>query len=136
MRTILRSLLYMLLAIILPCYSPREMIKAFITFIAASALLLNCSQSVTTEQQTGKGAEPVPMQGNLREQMEKISLDAQGKVGASVMLLETNESVSLNGDQKFPMQSVYKFPIGMSVLNLVDKGTLKLNEKVRVRESD
>lgn len=111
------------------------MIKVFITLIAA-ALFLNCSQSVSTAQQTGKGAQARPLQGNLREQMEKISLDAQGKVGASVMLLETGPAVSFNGGQKFPMQSVYKFPIGMTVLNQVDKGALKLDEKVRVRESD
>ena len=112
------------------------MIKALITFIAAASLLVNCSQSVSTAQQTGKASQSPPMQGNLREQMEKISLDAQGKVGASVMLLETHESVSFNGDQKFPMQSVYKFPIGMCLLNQVDKGALKLDEKVRIRKSD
>jgi beta-lactamase class A len=129
-------MLYALLSIISPCYSPREMIKALITLITAASLLLNNSQSVSTAQQTGKASQSPPAQRNLREQMEKISLDAQGKVGASVMLLETNESVSFNGDQKFPMQSVYKFPIGMCVLNQVDKGALKLDQKVRVGKSD
>jgi beta-lactamase class A len=111
------------------------MLKALITLMAA--LLLNCSHNVSTEQQTNKASRPpAPSPQNLRQQMEKISLDAQGRVGASVTLLETGETVSFNGDQKFPMQSVYKFPIGMAVLNQVDKGALKLEQKVRVEKSD
>jgi beta-lactamase class A len=46
------------------------------------------------------------------------------------------ESVTLNGDQQFPMQSVYKFPIGMAVLAQVDRGKLKLDQQVRVEASD
>jgi beta-lactamase class A len=34
------------------------------------------------------------------------------------------------------MQSVYKFPIAMAVLAQVDQGKLKLDQKVRVEESD
>jgi beta-lactamase class A len=111
------------------------MIRALITLITA-ALLLNCSNSVSSEQQTPAIPSPARAQQNLYGQMEKISMDAQGRVGASVILLETKELVSFSGDQKFPMQSVYKFPIGMAVLSQVDKGALKLGQKVRVEESD
>jgi beta-lactamase class A len=51
-------------------------------------------------------------------------------------VLETGESVTLNGDQQLPMQSVYKFPIGMTVLAQVDQGKLKLDQQVRVEASD
>jgi beta-lactamase class A len=51
-------------------------------------------------------------------------------------VLETGESVTLNGDQQFPMQSVYKFPIGMTVLAQVDQGKLKVDQQVRVEASD
>lgn len=111
------------------------MIRVLITLITG-ALLLNCSNSVSPEQQRPATPSPSPTQQNLRAQMEKISTDAQGRVGAAVMLLETKESISFGGDQKFPMQSVYKFPIGMAVLNQVDKGTLKLEQKVRIEESE
>ncbi|HKC63116.1 MAG TPA: class A beta-lactamase, subclass A2 [Pyrinomonadaceae bacterium] len=110
----------------------REMIKALAALIT-SLLLLNCSHAVSHEQ-SPKAQTPAP--DNLRGQIEKISVDAQGRVGASVLLLETVEAVSFNGDQKFPMQSVYKFPIGMAVLNQVDNGKLKLDQKVRVEKSD
>jgi beta-lactamase class A len=72
----------------------------------------------------------------LYKQIEQISRIAQGRVGVTATLLETKESVSFNGDQRFPMQSVYKFPIGMAVLAQVDQGKLKLDQKVRVKKSD
>jgi beta-lactamase class A len=72
----------------------------------------------------------------LRDRIEQISQAARGRVGVKATVLETGESVTLNGDQQFPMQSVYKFPIGMAVLAQVDQGKLKLDQQVRVEASD
>lgn len=72
----------------------------------------------------------------LSDRIQQIASAAQGRVGVTATVLETGESVSLNGDQSFPMQSVYKFPIGMAVLAQVDRGRLKLDQKVRVDPSD
>jgi len=72
----------------------------------------------------------------LRARIEQISQAARGRVGVKATVLQTGESVTLNGDREFPMQSVYKFPIGMTVLAQVDRGKLKLNQQVRVEASD
>jgi beta-lactamase class A len=72
----------------------------------------------------------------LRQRIEKIARAAQGRVGVSAMVLETGQSMALNGKQRFPMQSVYKFPIGMAVLAQVDRGKVKLNRKIRIEASD
>ncbi|MEG5000967.1 serine hydrolase [Microcoleus sp. B4-D4] len=72
----------------------------------------------------------------LRDRIEQISQAALGRVGVKATVLETGESVTLNGNQKFPMQSVYKFPIAMAVLAQVDRGKLKLDQKIRVEASD
>ena len=72
----------------------------------------------------------------LRAQLEQIAREAQGRVGVAASLLETGEAVSVNGGERFPMQSVYKFPIGMAVLRQVDLGKLKLEQRVRVEVSD
>jgi beta-lactamase class A len=72
----------------------------------------------------------------LRARIEQISQAARGRVGLKATVLETGESVTVNGDQQFPMQSVYKFPIGMAVLAQVDRGKLKLDRQVRVEASD
>ncbi|GAA6618380.1 hypothetical protein NUACC26_041910 [Scytonema sp. NUACC26] len=73
---------------------------------------------------------------SLQDQIEQISRDAKGRVGVAVTAIETGESVALNGKQQFPMQSVYKFPIGMAVLYQVDRGVLSLEQKVRVTKKD
>jgi len=73
---------------------------------------------------------------NLRGQIEKIAREAKGRVGVSLTVLETNEVVAFNPKQQFPMQSVYKFPIGMAVLQKVDQGVLKLDQLIRVEKSD
>ncbi|HYY41727.1 MAG TPA: serine hydrolase, partial [Pyrinomonadaceae bacterium] len=90
------------------------MIKQFILFIAATTLSLN----------------------GLGGQFEQLAQPARGHVGAAVVLLETGAAVDFHGDEQFPMQSVYKLPIGMALLQQVDAGTLKLDQQVRVRVAD
>ncbi len=72
----------------------------------------------------------------LRQRIEQIARTAQGRVGITATVLETGESVTLNGNQRFPMQSVYKLPIAMAILTQVDRGKLKLDQKIRVKVSD
>lgn len=73
---------------------------------------------------------------DLQKQIEQISQAAKGRVGTALMLLETGESLSVNGKEHFPMQSVYKFPIAMAVLHQVDEGKLKLEQAISVEKSD
>jgi beta-lactamase class A len=72
----------------------------------------------------------------LADQLANLAVPAQGKVGAAAVLVETGESASLEGNQRFPMQSVYKFPIAMAVLHEVDSGTLQLDQAVTVEPAD
>jgi beta-lactamase class A len=88
----------------------------------------------TSNSQTTPPSEII--RNELRDRIEKISHAAQGYVGVTATVLETGESVSYNSDRRFPMQSVYKFPIAMAVLAQVDRGTLKLDQKIRVKKSD
>jgi beta-lactamase class A len=53
---------------------------------------------------------------------------AHGNVGVSAVLLRTNEAISFHGDDQFPMQGVYTFPIAMAVLDRVDHGLLNLDQ--------
>ena len=73
---------------------------------------------------------------SLESLFGQISRAAQGKVGVSVMLLETGETASLNPGERYPMQSVYKLPIGMAVLQRIDLKQLTLDQRVTVRPSD
>jgi beta-lactamase class A len=73
---------------------------------------------------------------DLNKQMNEIAGLSQGRVGAAVLLLESGKSVEINGDERFPMQSVYKLPIAMAVLDQVDRGSFKLEHRVRVERSE
>ena len=54
----------------------------------------------------------------------------------SATLLGTDESVGLAADERFPMQSVFKLPLAMTVLDAVDRGALELDQPVRVTPAD
>ena len=73
---------------------------------------------------------------SLIEQFERIGRKARGHVGAAVMLIETGESLGFHADERFPMQSVFKLPIGMAALREVDRGRLSLGQNIVVKKSD
>ena len=72
----------------------------------------------------------------LLQEIKSIALPAGGRVGAAVMLVETGKIVSWNGNQRFPMQSVYKLPITIAILQLIDSGRFQLDQKVQLQERD
>lgn len=72
----------------------------------------------------------------LSQRIAAIAQEARGKVGVAAVVLETGESAGLETGEKFPMQSVYKLPIGMAVLAKVDRGELKLEQKIRVTKAE
>ena len=71
-------------------------------------------------------------QVDLQRKIEQISDSISGKLGVSIRHIESEESISFNGDQKFPMQSVYKFPIAMVMLHETDAGNFSLKEKIQI----
>ncbi len=72
----------------------------------------------------------------LTAQFEKIAPAAKGRVGVAVQLLESGAAANLHGDEHFPMHSVYKLPISMAVLQRVDRGELRRDQRVRVEPAD
>jgi beta-lactamase class A len=72
----------------------------------------------------------------LQSQLDQIASMAKGKVGVEAVVLETGETVSLNPQGHFPMQSVYKLPIGVAVMKQVDAGKIALDHKVLVTRDD
>jgi beta-lactamase class A len=75
-------------------------------------------------------------QNALQKQIDKLAQELKGNLGFSALILETGDEVSYNGDKRFPMQSVYKFPIAMAVLDQVDRGKLELLQKVHIEKSE
>lgn len=74
-------------------------------------------------------------QAKLSAEIETISKQANGIVGVGIMDLKTRETLLINQGHKFPMQSTFKFPLAMAVLDLVDKGKYKLDQKIHVTKA-
>jgi beta-lactamase class A len=75
-------------------------------------------------------------QDSLRSQILQISKSAKGIVGVSILGIETRDTLNYNGSARLVMHSVMKFPIAMTVLNLVDKGKYKLDKKFKMSKDD
>jgi beta-lactamase class A len=72
----------------------------------------------------------------LTGQFADIAKTSGGRLGFCAQLVEGGGAQELNGGEHFPMQSVYKLPIAMAVLDQVERRTLTLNQKVTFRAAD
>jgi beta-lactamase class A len=72
----------------------------------------------------------------LADEVRQIAAVTHGPVGAGFELLGTNESVMVEGQQHFPTQSVYKFPIAILVLRGVDARKFSLDQLIAVKPAD
>jgi beta-lactamase class A len=57
-----------------------------------------------------------------------------GALGVGLTNLESGEHFTYEGDRRFPMQSVFKLPLGAAVLAEVDAGRLPLSEVLTVTD--
>lgn len=70
----------------------------------------------------------------LRLQIERIVKNKNAKVGVAV-LSSRGDTLAINGDKHFPMQSVFKFHIGLAMLAQIDKQKFSLKQKIRLKKS-
>ncbi len=73
---------------------------------------------------------------SARSKIEEITKHFNGKIGVAVMNLENHQMLTINNDYCYPMQSVFKFPLALKVLDDVDKGILKLDQKIHLSKSN
>lgn len=72
----------------------------------------------------------------LRKKIEQIIATKNATIGVSILGLENGDTLSMNGDRHYPMISVFKFHIALTVLNKVDKGELSLKQKLLIKKSE
>src|SRR5215471_7031678 len=72
----------------------------------------------------------------LNSRIQEIARGIDGRVGVAVRVVETGESASFRANDRFPMESVCKLPIAMTILADVDYGDLTLDETSRVLPAD
>jgi beta-lactamase class A len=57
-------------------------------------------------------------------------------IGVHAIHLQSGRSVGVRDTERFPMGSVYKFPIALAVLKRVDSGTLQLDRELTIEPKD
>jgi len=72
----------------------------------------------------------------LEREIARLSKVSGGVVGVTAIHLETGRRVSLNGSDRFPMASTFKVPIAVQLLTRVDKGEVKLDQMIEIKQSD
>ncbi len=66
----------------------------------------------------------------LFDDIERIVSDKDAIVGVSIIANNGKDTVSLNEDKHFPMQSVFKFHIALAILSEIDEGKLSLDQEI------
>ncbi len=72
---------------------------------------------------------------SLKRKIEEIISSKNLKVGVAINGAETQDALSINGHRHFPMQSVFKFHIALTVLSEIDKGRFSLDQKITIKKS-
>lgn len=72
----------------------------------------------------------------LSSQFADIAAQSGGRLGVFAQVIGSGDGAGLNESERFPMQSVYKLPIAMAVLDQVDRKSLTLDEKVSLSAND
>jgi beta-lactamase class A len=115
-------------------------------FMGTLALLDACTAktAIPTQFPTSEpppAATPIPAivlkrDAELEKQFASIAEAAKGKVGAAAVVLETGDAALLNADGHYPMQSVYKLPICMAIMDSIRLGQHDLDEVIGVTPAD
>lgn len=72
----------------------------------------------------------------LRQKITSIINTKNAIVGVAINGNKANDTISINGERHFPMQSVFKFPIALTILSEVDKGNFSLDQKINIKKSE
>jgi beta-lactamase class A len=81
-------------------------------------------------------APPTRVGAELTERLRTLCAGARGDVGVAVIHVETGQTAAIEGDKPLPLYSVFKLPLGITVLRQVEANKLSLDRKVSVTPDD
>lgn len=93
-------------------------------FIVAILFLLAAEQSFAQSK------------ADLKRQIEQILSTKKATVGVAIVGGDGKDEVVVNGERRYPMQSVFKFHIGLAMMTEIDKGKFSLDQKIEIKKSE
>jgi beta-lactamase class A len=96
------------------------------------------SPSTTGTPQPTVTPTPIPekIDSQLQADLSEIAKAAKGKVGVAAVLVESGSAAYLDRTGHYAMQSVYKLPIAMAVLKMVDTGKVRIDQDISITPED
>ena len=91
---------------------------------------------LTTLSSPAAEAAAAPDLTALTARLEQIVRTSPGDVGVTLTHVESGAHLSIHGDQRFPMASVYKLPIAVEALAQVGEGKLELSRAITLGPND
>ncbi|MEN7268381.1 VEB family extended-spectrum class A beta-lactamase [Pseudomonas aeruginosa] len=73
---------------------------------------------------------------NLTLKIENVLKAKNARIGVAIFNSNEKDTLKINNDFHFPMQSVMKFPIALAVLSEIDKGNLSFEQKIEITPQD
>jgi beta-lactamase class A len=106
-----------------------------IKFHAAGLTFLMCLAPLAAFAQAPSAGTP-PANEPLRARLQELVNAFPGTMGVAVRDLKTGEEVSINGNQLFPMASVYKIPIMVEVFRRLDAKKFSLDDRIELTDNE
>src|SRR5581483_585232 len=100
-------------------------LNRLIRFVLLSSAILGLPVAAISQQDAA-----------LRSAIQRVVDTSRARVGVAIEGLDFRDSIVLNGERKYPMQSTYKFPLALCVLYQIEQGRYTLATKVHIAKSD
>jgi beta-lactamase class A len=107
-----------------------------IVYLLAAVFALSSAISAQTPVAPASQSASDPALQRLEREMARLSAVSGGVVGVTAIHLETGRRVSMNGTGRFPMASTFKVPVAVQLLTRIDKGEVKLDQMIEIKQSD
>ena len=102
--------------------------QTIISYLFIVVLYSNCNENtskITTKQNN-----------SLKDSIYHYIQTIDANIGVAILHIENSDTITLNNNYKYPMQSVYKLPLCFALLSEIEKGKFSLNQKIHVAKYD
>ncbi len=72
----------------------------------------------------------------LQDNVNAIVQNREAEIGVVIQGFDSHQTAGFNENTRFPLQSVFKFPLALAVLDQVDKGKIDLDETLLLTPAD
>ncbi len=73
---------------------------------------------------------------HLKTNIEHLLKTKNAKIGVSIISNNLKDTLTINDNFHYPLQSVFKFPIALAVLSEIDNGKISLEQKIEITKKD